>query len=197
MPTPEKNRSIKRAGILLGVLVAMGAVLLWCLLTQAPPEPRRVVATRDLEAFTLLTSGVLEMRPRSPSNTEIAALTGCYLLVAVKQEDEVTRKMVTSREGNEWLADAVAVAIPTSATTSLGGQLHVGDVVDLVTVPKGATEVKTFENLLVLSTAPPSKETNVITLAMPRAQRDAFALAVTGAELVLTRRIIIASQQSK
>jgi len=194
MSTPEKNRSLKPAGILLGVLVAMGAVLLWWLLTQ---EPRRVVATRDLQAFTLLTSGDLDMRPRSPSsNTAIATLTGCYLLVTVKQGGEVTHEMVISPEGKEWLADAVAVAIPTSATTSLGGQLHVGDVVDLVTFPKGATQVKAFENLLVLSTAPPSKETNVITLALPRARRDEFALAVMDAELVLTRRIIMANQQS-
>ncbi|HUS11111.1 MAG TPA: hypothetical protein VMZ30_11655 [Pyrinomonadaceae bacterium] len=199
MATPEKNRSVKRAAILLGVLVALGGVLLWWLLTRDPTDPRsRVVAKRDLPALRLLTNADLEMRG-SPelSNSAIEELTNRHLLVGVKQGGEVTREMVAPSESKQLLADAIAVAIPMSATTSLAGQLHAGDMVDLVTVPKGGTQAKTFENLMVLSIAPANKDANAITLAIPRTQRDDFALAVTGGELVLTRRIIVANQQSK
>ena len=190
MATPEENRSIKQAAIVLAVLIVVGGVLLWLLLTHNPIS-NRVVAKRDLPAFTLLRTDHL-----NGSNSSIAELEGRYLLVTVKKDGEVTREIVVPRLGNEWLADAVAVAIPIAASTSLGGQLHVGDIVDLVTFPKGATQVKSFENLMVLSIASPNKNANVITLAIPRARRDEFALAVTGAELVLTRRIIMANQQS-
>ena len=52
------------------------------------------------------------------------------------------------------------------------------------------SQVRKFERLLVLSTASANiKDGNAITLAIPGAQRDEFALAITGADLLVTRRI--------
>jgi hypothetical protein len=191
--TPDANRSIKRAGVLLGILVVLGAGLLWWLLTHDPKQPGRVVAKRGLPAVTLLNDADLEMHGSPESlNVSISELTGRYLLAPVNQGAEVTREMVTQREGKEWLSDAVAVAIPMSITPSLGRQLRAGDIIDLVTVPKGATQVKTFENLMVLNIAPLNKDPNAsisVTLAVPRGQRDDLALAVSSSELVLTRKL--------
>lgn len=197
MSTTEKNRSVRRAGILLGVLVAVGVVLLWWLLTRNVTElGSRAVAKRHLPAFTLLTKEDLRSSSES-SDSLIEELNDRYLLVGVEKDGEVTRGMVAPHEVKQWLADAVAVAIPASTSNSLGGQLRAGDVVDLMTVPKGAAQVKTFESLMVLSIAPSTKEANVITLAIPRARQDEFALAVTDAELMLTRRIIATSNASR
>ena len=199
MDTPDKDRSIRRATILLGVLVVLGGVLLWLLLRSDARQPAgsRIVAKRDLHAFTLLTANDLEMHPSAePSALTIAELTNRYLLVGLKEGSEVTPSIVAPVNSTQWLGEATAVTISMSATTSLGGQLRPGDMVDLVTVPKGATQVKTFENLMVLNIPPPGKDATVITLAIPHTRRDEFALAVTGAELVLTRRIL-ANVQSK
>ena len=115
----------------------------------------------------------------------------CWLLNSEPNHATATPARETVIPNSSALpADAVAIAIPASVSTTLGGQLRVGDVVDLVAIAKGATQVKTFERLLVLSTpSGKDKDANAITLAIPGAQRDEFALAITGAELLVTRRI--------
>ena len=91
-----------------------------------------------------------------------------------------------------------------SITNSLGGQLRIGDTIDLLPVPKTppqgtAVQVIPIENLLVLNIPPPNKDANssVITLAVPRTKRPELATAIAGATLVLTRNISVSNQQSK
>jgi len=197
MAKPDKKAFFGWTGILLGGLVVLGGVLLWWFFTYEPTEASRVVTKRDLQAFTLLTAADLEMRG-SPekATTQISDLTDNYLLVAQKKGAEINREIVVSRQGKDWLGDAVAIAIPASTTNSLGGQLRVGDTIDLLTVSKtttqgAASQVTTFDNLLVLSIPPPNKDPNssAITLAVPRTKRNDLATAVTGATLVVSRNV--------
>ena len=203
MAKPDKKRFLKWTGILLGGLVVLGGVLLWCFFKYEPTEASRVVTKRDLQAFTLLTVGDLEMRG-SPekATTQISDLTDNYLLVALKKGAEINREIVVSRQGKEWLGDAVAIAIPASTTNSFGGHLRIGDTIDLLTVSKTTTqgtasEVTIFDNLLVVTIPPPNKDPNssAITLAVPRTKRNDLATAVTGATLVVTRNIGASNHQ--
>lgn len=195
--TPDEKGFFKWTGILLAVLVVLGGMLLWWFFTYEPAFPGKVVTTRDLPAFTLLAAGDLEMRGSEElATTKVSDLTDHYLLVTVMKGAEVNREVVVSRQGREWLGDAVTIAIPASITNSLGGQLRIGDTVDLLTVPKTvpqgtAIQVTPFDNLLVVSVPPSNKDANssAITLAVPRTKRNELAIAVAGATLVLTRNL--------
>jgi hypothetical protein len=69
--------------------------------------------------------------------------------------------------------------------------LRVGDLVDLVAVPKQGGEARSFENLLLLNIVlNKDGNSNAITLAVPISERDNFASAVVGAELLVTRKFI-------
>jgi hypothetical protein len=202
---------------------------LWLLLkSKEPPaqaatadveaEKSRVVAKRELEAFTLLQESYLEDRKGKeslagePPAPTVAELKDRYLLVKVKRRGEVKREMVAPREATLLLADAVAVTLPATVTNFFGSQLRTGDLVDLLAVRAGGTSatataaqpgagVTKFENLLVLN-APGDVAKAVdkecpagsITLALPRAWRDDFASALAGATLLVTRKIPVRSQ---
>lgn len=200
--TPDERGFFKWTGIVLAVLVVLGGALLWWFFTYEPAFPGKFFAKRDLPAFTLLTGDELEMRgSKELAKIQISDLTDHYLLVAVMKDAEVNREVVVSRQGREWLSDAVTIAIPASITNSLGGQLRIGDTIDLLPVPKTATPVTAtqvipLDNLLVVSVPPPNKDANssAITLAVPRSKRNDLAIAVSGGTLVLTRSISVSNQ---
>jgi len=201
----------KYAAIVLIVLLIGGGVMARKLATGeepkiTPPPPseaakNRILAKRELQAFTLLKDDDLEVRLASsgldPSTPNQKALTDRYLLASVKRGAEVRDQMIAPREATPLLSDAVAISIPITPTTFPGGQLRAGDLVDLIAVrPQGSTGLKKFENLMVLSIVQANKDTtlpNAIALAVPSAQRDDFAASVAGAELLLTRKIVVAN----
>jgi Flp pilus assembly protein CpaB len=197
---------------LLIVLVILGGVMVQKLATGKeqtiePPKPTeparsRIVVKQDLQAFTLLKDGKdgnLEARSGSAAlgQTEpnVAELSGRYLLVNLKQGAEVKDEMVAPRDATPWLSDAVAVSIPVTATSFVGGQLRAGDLVELVAVrSRENAGMKKFEQVIVLNVVQGTKESNLpnaIALALPRTQRDDFASAVASAEVFVTRRIVV------
>jgi Flp pilus assembly protein CpaB len=203
-------KSIKPATTaVLIVLIILAAVMVTKLATREEPEIKtptalepaksRIVAKRELQAFTLLKDEDLEARLGSAElgqkAPDVKGLIARYVLVNLKKGAEVKDEMVAPPSATPLLSDAVAISIPVTATTFPGGQLRAGDLVDLVAVrSKESTEVKKFESLMVLSILQANKDTNLpnaIALAIPSAQRDAFASAVVGAELLLTRRILV------
>jgi Flp pilus assembly protein CpaB len=199
------------AVLALTVLVITGGVLVHKLVTgeepgiTVPPPPEslknRIVSQRELPSFTLIKGEDLELRLASSgldkSTPNLQALTGRYLLTGVKRGAEVTDQMVAPREATPLLADAVAFSIPITSTTFPGGPLRPGDLVDAIAARRGATtEVKRFENVIVLSIVQPTKDSalpNAIILAIPRTRRDDLASAAS-AEWMLTRKIVVANQ---
>jgi Flp pilus assembly protein CpaB len=197
-----------RVGIILLVgLIAFGGWMFWKLTTREEPpinipppmEPAKIVAKRQMPAFTLLTGEDLDPRPSSPELGQAApkvdGLTGRYLLVEVKKGGEVKDEIVAPESATKLLSDAVAVSIPTTATTFVGGQLRAGDIVDLIAVRcQGSPAGKKFESLLVLNIVQANKDTglpNAINLAISSAQRDDFASAVAGGNVLVTRKIAL------
>ena len=174
------------------VLVLLAVVMFWLVMTHEAKQPKApgssVVASQDLRAYTKLVNGHLECN--DTSRTE--ALTKRYLLVDVKKGGEVREEMVAAGDATSVLNDAVLFSIPASATTSLGGQLRAGELVNLVAVPTTGP-AKPFENLVVLSSTQPTKDgpPTTIMLAVPNGKRDEFAAAITSAQLLVSRKIVV------
>jgi len=95
--------------------------------------------------------------------------------------------MLAPEASTTLLSDAVAVSVSASATTIVGNQLRTGDLVDVVAATSQGASVKKFEQLMVLF--PATKESNTIVLAVPSPQRDAFASALVGTQLLISRKI--------
>jgi hypothetical protein len=196
-------RSFKFAGTLLAVLILLGVAIFWLLMTS--PEPKlpgatdnRVVAKSDLRSFTLLNGQHLEVHAVNGQDPpSLDGLTGRYLLVDVVKGAEVRDEMLAVRNATPVLADAVLVSIPISATTSLGGQLRAGELVDVVAAPSiGTTPGKKFENVVVLSGTQAAKDgtpPTMITLAVPSGKRDEFASAIAGSQLLVSRKIVVSN----
>ena len=135
-------KTIKVGAIVLVGLIALGGWMLWKLTTREEPpintptplEPAKIVAKREMPPFTLLTSEDLDPRPSSPELGQAAPkvdeLTGRYLLVTVKKGAEVKNEMVAPETATTLFSDAVAVSIPLTATTFVGGQLH-GEILSM------------------------------------------------------------------
>ena len=137
------------------------------------------------------------MRKGSSASEEpqVAKSKNRYLLVDVKNGGEVKDENLAPESATDVLKDAIAVSIPASPTTTLGGQLRVGELVEMVAVPaKEEAPVIKFEKLVVLNNVAPNKEANLpgtITLAVPSTERDNFAQAVGRTQYFLTRRLAV------
>lgn len=194
-------KSFTFAGAVFIALVLIGIAISWQLMTRLEPKPQdpadsRVVATQDLPGLTLLTSNHLEVHAVTGQNTpKIEDFIDRYLLVEVKKGGEVKDEMLAVREATPVLSDATLVSITASATTSLGGQLSVGELVDLVAIPSlPGTTGKKFEKLVVLSSTQPTKDGTspaTIMLAVPSVKFDEFASAIAGSQLLISRKIVV------
>jgi len=129
------------------VLIAIGGFTLWKLWsaqeppveTTVEPIPSRLVAARELQSFTKLTKDDLKITSgtANASLPKIEELAGRYLMVKINQGGDVKREMVAPRAATPLLSDAVAVGVQPTSLTTMGGQLQVGDMVDVV--PTGST----------------------------------------------------------
>ena len=213
------NRTNRNAAILLVVLISSAVGMIYILANDDPRQAAakkptvtrsKIVATHELARFTLIKKEDLEARKGGGDANEpdVSPFINRYLLVNIKKEGEVKEENLAPEAATRVLDDAVAVSLPASSTNSLGGQLLVGDLVELhaihsktnTTPPKddaaGTTPsppVDKFE-LVVLNVLPANKDAGVpaaITFAVPADQRDKFIAAVGGTELFVTRKISV------
>ena len=216
----ENNTSTYAVVLVLAALLVLAGVMVWKLLhtklVEAKPDTKtRIVAKKDLAAFAFLQEGDLELLAGTAQDADAGAqkpptigeLKGHYLIVNVKRGGEVKPEMVVApSEPTATLDDAVAVSLPATPTSTLGGQLRAGDVIDVFAgtgTPSSATaadqtKIRTFEKLMVLNIAIKKEakadekgagEPGVLTLAVPRDRCVDFAAAVAGGTVLVTRRI--------
>ena len=170
---------------------------------EKPVEPTlsQLVATRELKSFTKLTKDdlILSSGTADPSAPTVAELEGRYLLVKVNLGDEVKREMVAPREATSLLGDAVLVGVQPTSLTTIGGQLQVGDMVDVVPIGTHQSP-QPFENVLVLNVVNDAKAGDKgsgipvgITLAIPSGSRAKFAAAAANGGILVTRKILVAN----
>lgn len=211
--------------VLLVVVAVVVAVLVLLLLVSKDPGPDQrsktiMVAINDLPAFTLLTKENVKLvygDQTPPDVITVSDVENHYLLVSVKQGQEVRPEMVLPRVAPERLRDTVAVAVPSTSITTLGGHIKPGDVIELMAVqkkkdgdsiphpnptiePLGNSKThadvpgnaRVFEGMvlsLVARKEPGEKdaESGAIILAVPRERRYECVLAVAEASLLVTR----------
>jgi hypothetical protein len=189
-------KSMEIAVVVFAVLVALGVVMLRRLVVSEEKPVKKVVAKRDVPALTLLKSDDLEVtsvKDSADPKPTIDDFKDRFLFIGVTRGTELKPEMVASSETTKWLTNAVAVSIPSSPSTSLGGQLDTGDWVALTAFPsKEGAQVKKFEKLMVLNVVSGNQntpESNAIILAVPSDERDEFVSAIAGSQLVLTRKV--------
>jgi len=192
---------MKYFGTSVGVLVTLVAlavvqfVLLLMSREPDPPKPERssIVASKDLRAFTLIESDSLTVLAAPGQEApDPRDLIDRYLLLDVDKGGEIKDDMLAVRDAKSVLNDAVIVSIPATVTSSLGGQLRAGELVDLIAVPLVNPTGKLFEKLVVLSSTKPNKDTGpptTIMLAVPSGKTKDFAEATASAQLIVSRRI--------
>jgi hypothetical protein len=171
------------------IIALIAFVLLVILLKtyQEPsvPETSRIIAKVNLQPLTLVNAANLEPRPDAERGPDIKKLSDRYLLVSVDQGKEVSEEMLAPPAATALLSDAVAVSVPASPTTVVGNQLRTGDLVDVVAVP-----IKINTNFEVMVLSPPTKDSSTIVLAVRSADRDDFATALVGTQLLISRKIV-------
>jgi hypothetical protein len=208
--TATKDNKMDSLWFLVPLVLLIGVGVVTILKLWSAPEPTieksvalvpsQLVATQNLKAFTKLTKDNLVLKPgtagvATPSVSTVEELTDRYLLVAVIEGGEVKREMVAAREATPLLGDAVAVGIQPTSLTAIGGQLQVGDMVDVVPTVSGEA-MQPIENVMVLNVVNAADKGSGIpvgiTLAIPRLSSKQFA-AATAAGIVVTRKIPVAN----
>lgn len=197
-------------GVLAGLLILAG-ITASCVATkdeqpikeELMPKPGAILASRDFSAFTLLKKGDLQLRQSTDGSpdpdVEVDKLENRYLLVAVKSGEEVKLDNIAAAGATDVIKGSIAITIPASPTTTLGGQLRAGELVEVVALPaKEEAPIIKVDNVMVLNTVPPNKEANLpgtITLAVPSAKRDDFAKAISRTQYFVTRTIEVNKQE--
>ncbi|MDX6268826.1 MAG: hypothetical protein QOD28_49 [Acidobacteriota bacterium] len=100
---------------------------------QRPP----VRAKRDLPAFHLLTTADVDVRNEkdAPAGEKPEDFVNHLLAGEVKEGEALTVDMLVKPEWKAILDNAIQVGLPANTSTTLGGTLKVGDVVELVWFP--------------------------------------------------------------
>jgi hypothetical protein len=197
-------------GVVLAVLLILAGITANCVATKneppievepVPKKPGAILASRDFSAFTLLKKGDLQLRKSTDGSPDpdIDNLENRYLLVPVKSQEEVEPDNVAAAGATDVIKGSIAITIPASPTTTLGGQLRAGEFVEVVALPaKEEAPIIKVDNVMVLNIVPPNKEANLpgtITLAVPSAKRDDFARAISRTQYFVTRTIEVNKQE--
>jgi hypothetical protein len=171
-----------------------------------PPAVRLPVPVKALPAYyPIISDDIIEIDvpevqvPADAARTR-EQLVGCCPLTVLPAIQPVRRSRVTDPMK---LKDTSAVSIPATAAMALGGELEVGDIVDVMLVPPsgeaGGTPAPTvFDNILVLdvklapanlSDANEAREYPfVIVFALPLDYRLEFATAFAEQQVLIARK---------
>jgi hypothetical protein len=160
----------------------------------------KIVSTLELEAYTLLTDQHLTVIQGTNDPEDIKAkdgFRGRYLLTKVIAGTEIKPDMLAPFEANTLLGNSVMVTIPATPTSSLGGQLRVGDMIELLLVPATRSAESKNEPLEALVLNVPVQKADDknptgpggITLALATDKREKFASALPGSTIVITRKV--------
>jgi Flp pilus assembly protein CpaB len=135
-----------------------------------------------------------------PSNTfrKPQEITGRYALTQIPKQKPLTEKQLSTKVDIARLADTVAVGIPATPATTLGGSLQPGDTVDIMLIPAtvkagSSPSPIVFPNILVLDIKPASQanasSTAVVVIALPVKRQNEFAVHSQRGTLLFSRQL--------
>jgi Flp pilus assembly protein CpaB len=184
-----------------------GALYLWWHETQS--NIRIPVPVRDLPMYYQIQPNDLVQRTHSSRQVtsttlrETTQIVGRYTLVEVPQGKPLNDVQLGPGVNTMLISNTVAIGIPATTATVLGGNLQAGDVVDLFFAPVASEgqfslTPPMFENLLVLDVKTVIAEkaadglqphpSYVVVIALPIDRRGEFVSHGASETMWLTRR---------
>jgi hypothetical protein len=122
---------------------------------------------------------------------EVQELIGHYTLTSILADKPILGDQIGPKPELHLLLHTLAVAIPASSTTLLGGNLRAGDIVSIASVPlSNATLLPriVFDSVLVLDVKQSPQNQAVIILAIPACRWPSFLKEMQDATVVLALR---------
>lgn len=160
------------------------------------------VPKQDLPAYHPIRPGDLVQKTYAarniPANTfrKPQEITGRYTLTQIPKQKPLTEKQLSSKVNLTYLANTVAVAIPATPATTLGGSLQAGDIVDITfaspTAKAGSSPSPVvFPNILVLDVKPASQANSpsAVVIALPSKRQKEFATHSQRATPLFSRKL--------
>ncbi len=176
--------------------IVVPIVALW-MATKPAVQTNLPVAVRELPPYHLITASDVITRSVSPSdivsNTvrNSQDIVGRYTREVIADGKPIRGNQIAAVADARLISNTLAVAIPTTSATILGGKLRAGDVVSLATVPISDTSTAPtilFDAVLVLEMQANDKDA-VVVLAIPANRWLEFLAKTHDAQVVLARRI--------
>lgn len=178
------------------VFIVVPFVGLW--MTSKPALHVSVpVPVRELPPYHVIIASDLITRSISPndvvSNTvrNSQEVIGRYTRQAIAKGKPIREDQVAVPADARLISNTLAVAIPATRATILGGKLRAGDAVSLVSVPISDTNAApsvVFNIVLVLDVIVSDKDA-VIVLAIPSDRWLEYLAKTRNAQVVLARRV--------
>lgn len=176
--------------------IVVPIVGLW-MASKPAPQVNVPVTVRELAPYHIITASDLITKPINAQDVANDAirdqqnLVGHYTREVVQEEKPIHENQIGVVADARLISNTLAVAIPATSATILGGNLGAGDVVSLATVPISDTStIPTilFDAVLVLDVKANDKDT-VIILAVPTNRWFEFLAKTRNAQVVLARRV--------
>ena len=168
------------------------------------PVPRAAIPAYQVirEADLISTTVSLAHMPEKSLRTT-SELVGRYTLAPLPAKTPVVMEQVHALTTPTLISDTIAMSIQATPAMVWSGNLQAGDTVDVLVTPAQApsqtpASSALFQNILVLdvqaavaSSSTPvttaTAQTYVVMLAIPRKDREAFALQVANGTVIFTR----------
>jgi len=148
--------------------------------------PYHVIAAGDVISKSVNLNSVASDTVRSPQN-----LIGYYTREIIQEGKPFREDEIGAIADPRLISNTLAVAIPATSATILGGKLRAGDVVSLATVPISDTSTAptiVFDAVLVLDVKTNDKGT-VIVFAIPANRWLEYLAKTRNATIMLARRV--------
>jgi Flp pilus assembly protein CpaB len=164
------------------------------------PQVHRVIVpflTRELPAYRVIMPSDMFMGTVDANTVgnktvrELQDLIGHYTLVPILPDRPILENQIGPKPDPRMISNTLAVAIPANSTTTIGGNLHAGDIVSMAAVPLSNTTSLpkiVFDAVLVLDVKTVGDET-VIILAIPAYRWPNYLVETRDATLVFARQV--------
>lgn len=118
-------------------------------------------------------------------------LIGHYTITSILADKPILGDQIGPKPESRLITNTLAVAIPATSTTLLGGNLHAGDIVSIASMPlSNATALPriVFDSVLVLDVKQSPQNQAIIILAIPTFRWPSFLAEMQNATVVLALR---------
>lgn len=175
------------------VCLALGGLIFFF---KREPNASIPVLTRDVPSYHFISASDVMTKTIDVSDVttdtvrDAQNLMGHYVHTAITADQPIHKNQIVAIPDPALITPTLAVAIPASSATVLGGSLQAGDQVILSAVPLSDTAPASiiFDQVLVLDVKPNDKDPSVV-LGIPVTRWQEYLDKTRNAQIVLARRV--------